>query len=245
MTSPRACPNICRVWTTPLVPASRRPLAATAPRGSPNAGGPPRLADGGSRRLIVTAGTLVRPSGTPTRSRSQAPVEDARRYPRRIVESSTSSVSSGVGRNDPVDPLLQPPARVLSNRCGSGRYPEASHRDRHSYQSAESGAHFGDKLARSLVGGEMATPRRRAVVPQVGIPRPRPALGQGGVVPGKTRVRARRGHLVEASHSRRERMPVQAGRRGRRCVQPVRHHVVEQLVLAERPLQVVAAVRPP
>jgi hypothetical protein len=42
----------------------------------------------------------------------QAPEEDTR-YPWRIVESSTSSVSSGVDQNDPVDPLLQPRAYPL------------------------------------------------------------------------------------------------------------------------------------
>src|SRR5580692_10084042 len=65
----------------------------------------------------------------------------------------------------------------------------ASHRDRHSYQSAESRAHLGDELARSLVGGEVATPLRRAVVPQMGVTSPRPALGQRDVCRGASKWR--------------------------------------------------------
>src|SRR6266568_4132180 len=135
--------------------------------------------------------------------------------------------------------------RARDNRhggCGGRRWPEASHRDRHSYQSAESRAHFGDELARSLVGGEMATPLRRTVVPQIRVTGPRPALGHGDVIRWKARVRTRRGHFIEAPHTRRERMPVQAGRGGRRRVQPVDHHVVEQLVLGKGALNVLPAV---
>src|SRR5258708_2858806 len=76
----------------------------------------------------------------------------------------------------------------------------------------------------------MTAPRGGAVVAQIGVAGPGPALGECDVVSGKARVGARRRHFVEGFDTRRERVPVQAGGGGRRAGAP------------HQPMEIVAAL---